>query len=143
MTDNKPHCLYGETLITLAEAAKDFGGVPISLSTIKKYVYRGVDGLKLESVSLNGRYTSREALNRFINPKGQCQLGLCYLDGRGCRQDIEVAFQWITSAASTGHPAVVLLLQQVGLDIGKIVGGYKQAWDRFGENFEQVFCKSQ
>jgi TPR repeat protein len=87
------------------------------------------------------RYFQRAA--ELGNPKGQCQLGLCYLAGRGCRQDTEVAFHWITAAASTGHPAVVLLLKQVGLDIGKLIGGYKQAWDRFGENFEQIFCQSE
>ena len=61
--------LNGETLITLAEAAADFGGVPIPISTVKKYVYRGFQGIKLESVSLNYRYTSREAIQRFIERK--------------------------------------------------------------------------
>ena len=69
MTGNKPHCLYGETLITLAEAAADFGGVPVPVNTVKKYTYQGVGGLKLESVSINGRYTSREAIDRFIERK--------------------------------------------------------------------------
>ena len=87
------------------------------------------------------RYFQRSA--ELGNPSGQCQLGLCYLEGRGCRQDTEVAFQWITLAASAGHPAVVFLLKQVGLDIGKLLGGYKPTRDRFGESLEQVFSKSQ
>ena len=34
-------------------------------------------------------------------------------------------FQWITLAASTSHPAVVFLLKQVGLDIGRRRGARK------------------
>ena len=75
------------------------------------------------------------------------QLGFCYLEGRGCRQDMEVAFQWTSLAANTGHPAVILLLKQVGLDAGKLIAGYKQfqqfqsamTGNQFGENFEQIF----
>ena len=58
-----------EVLITLADAANDFGGISIPLNTVKKYVYRGYQGIKLESVSINGRYTSREAIQRFIDRK--------------------------------------------------------------------------
>jgi hypothetical protein len=63
--------LLEETLITLKEAAKDFGGVQIPFHTVQKYVYQGVRGLKLESISINGRYTSKEAIRRFIEQK-QC-----------------------------------------------------------------------
>jgi len=61
--------LSGEMLISLAQAADDFGGVAIPLTTVRKYVYRGARGLKLESVSINGRYTSKEAIQRFIERK--------------------------------------------------------------------------
>ena len=43
--------------------------------------------------------------SEIAKPKGQCNLGLCYLNGRGCRQDTELAFQWIKAAAEQGHPA--------------------------------------
>ena len=63
------HSLIGETLITLAEAAQDFGGISIPVNTVQKYVYQGVQGLKLESININGRYTSKEAILRFIERK--------------------------------------------------------------------------
>ena len=63
---NEQNPLIGETLISLSAAAQDFGGVPIPLNTVQKYVYQGVKGLKLESISINGRYTSKEAILRFI-----------------------------------------------------------------------------
>ena len=63
------HPLIGETLITLPEAAKDFAGIEIPLNTVKRYVYQGVKGLKLETISVNGRYTSKEAILRFIDRK--------------------------------------------------------------------------
>ena len=66
MSDQNNHPLSGETLITLAKAAEDFGGVPIPISTLRMYIYQGVGGLKLESVRINGRYTSKEAITRFI-----------------------------------------------------------------------------
>jgi len=69
MTTRSANLLEGETLITLAEAAVDFGGIALPLNTVKKYVYRGFQGIKLESVSLNHRYTSREAIQRFIERK--------------------------------------------------------------------------
>ena len=69
MTVTNENFLRGETLVTLADAAADFDGVPIPINTVKKYVYRGVLGLKLESVSRNGRYTSKEAIRRFIERK--------------------------------------------------------------------------
>jgi hypothetical protein len=61
--------LDGETLMTIAEAAQDFCGVTISKETVRKYIYKGVQGLKLESININGRYTSKEAIQRFIERK--------------------------------------------------------------------------
>ena len=69
MSTQNSNPLFGENLITLSDAASDFGGTVIPLNTIKKYVYRGVDGLKLESVKLNGRFTSKEAIWRFIEKR--------------------------------------------------------------------------
>ena len=61
--------LLGETLITLSDAAKDFGDISVPISTVRMYVYQGVQGLKLETISINGRYTSKEAIRRFIERK--------------------------------------------------------------------------
>ena len=74
MNHQKTTLLDGETLITLNEAAQDFGGLTIPLCTVQKYVYRGVKGLKLESIFVNGRYTSKEAIQRFIEQRqNPCQ----------------------------------------------------------------------
>lgn len=64
---NERNPLIGETLMTLVEAAKDFGGVSIPIKTVQKYVYQGVRGNKLETIIINGRYTSKEAILRFID----------------------------------------------------------------------------
>jgi hypothetical protein len=69
MIDRNANSFLGEPLITLAEATKDFGGVEIPLRTVRKYIYEGVQGLKLESININGRYTSKEAIQRFIERK--------------------------------------------------------------------------
>ena len=69
MSAKNANLLDGETLLTLAEAAADFGGVPIPYNTVKKYIYQGFQGIKLESVNINGRYTSKEAIQRFIERK--------------------------------------------------------------------------
>jgi len=69
MTNENPNPLLGETLLTIDEAANDFGGVPISTQTVSKYIYKGYKGLKLESILINRRYTSKEAILRFIERK--------------------------------------------------------------------------
>jgi len=56
-----------ETLVSLKDAAEDFGGVSIPYETVRKYAYRGVRGVKLETVFINHRLTSREAIRRFID----------------------------------------------------------------------------
>ena len=58
--------LSEESLLTLEEAARDFGGISIPLNTIRYYAYQGVGGLKLETIRINRRYTSKEAIQRFI-----------------------------------------------------------------------------
>jgi myo-inositol catabolism protein IolC len=69
MTIEKVNPLMGERLITITEAANNFGGIAVPLNTVRKYIYQGVKGLKLESILINGRYTSREAIQRFIERK--------------------------------------------------------------------------
>ena len=71
MTESKNNSLHllEETLVTLTEAAQDFGGISIPVNTVQKYVYQGIKGLKLESININGRYTSKEAIRRFIERK--------------------------------------------------------------------------
>ena len=58
--------LSEESLLTLEEAAGDFGGIAIPLNTIRYYAYQGVGGLKLETIRINRRYTSKESIQRFI-----------------------------------------------------------------------------
>jgi hypothetical protein len=69
MTGNKVNPLHGEQLIPIKAAAEDFGGVAIPLRTVRHYVYNGFQGIKLETININGRYTSREAIQRFIERK--------------------------------------------------------------------------
>lgn len=69
MTDQQANLLQRETLITLVDAAKDFGGLSIPISTVRSYIYNGVHGVKLESVFINRRYTSKEAITRFIEKR--------------------------------------------------------------------------
>jgi len=66
---NPTTSLHDEVLITLEEAAEDFGGVKLPMSTLRRYVQSGYRGLKLETVNINRRYTSREAIRRFIERK--------------------------------------------------------------------------
>jgi len=68
-TKKESNTLQGENLVTLSEAANDFGGSPVPISTVRTYVYHGYKGIKLESININGRYTSKEAIQRFIERK--------------------------------------------------------------------------
>lgn len=55
-----------ENLISLREAARLFPRPP-SLATLWRWVYRGVRGIRLDSVVCGGRrYTSAEAVQRFL-----------------------------------------------------------------------------
>jgi len=73
------------------------------------------------------------------------------LHGRGCHQDTELAFQWISLAADSGHPAVISSLERAGLDISKLSDGYKQyrqakktmTGDSFGEIFDHIFGETK
>jgi hypothetical protein len=71
MSCQEENPLSCEHLVTLEEAAGNFGGIPVSLTTIRKYVYQGVAGLKLETIYINRRYTSLEAIQRFIFKRQQ------------------------------------------------------------------------
>ena len=74
MTEQKVNPLEGEKLLTLHEAAEDFGGVSIPYNTVKLYAYQGIKGIKLDTVYINKRYTSKEAIQRFIERRqNPCQ----------------------------------------------------------------------
>ncbi len=60
-----------ESLLTLSAAAREMpnsrGGRGVNVSTLWRWVQRGSHGVRLESVMIGGiRYTSREALERFV-----------------------------------------------------------------------------
>lgn len=57
-----------ETLISFNDARSEFrDGRRKSLATLHRYRLNGVRGVKLETVLIGGlRYTSREAIDRFI-----------------------------------------------------------------------------
>jgi hypothetical protein len=58
--------IQNERLCLLCEAAKEVPGRP-HVSTLIRWWQRGVRGVKLETVVVGGRrYTSVEAINRFI-----------------------------------------------------------------------------
>ena len=61
--------LLDEELMTLKEASEDFGGVKVPMPTVIRWVQTGIKGLKLETVMINKRYTSRAAIRRFIERK--------------------------------------------------------------------------
>jgi hypothetical protein len=64
--------LLEETLVPLAAACKCFPGNP-SLSAVQRWARKGSRGATLETILLCGRrYTSREAIARFI--RGQLQV---------------------------------------------------------------------
>ena len=69
MPVQKANPLQEEKLLTLRDAAEDFGGIAIPLRTVRHYIYNGFQGIKLESVHINGRYTSKETIQRFIERK--------------------------------------------------------------------------
>lgn len=55
-----------EILLTLTEAAKTLPGRP-SVTTLWRWRTRGVRGVRLDTCAVGGRrYTSREAIQRFI-----------------------------------------------------------------------------
>ena len=57
-----------ETLLTFADARTAFpGDRRLSLATMHRWRERGVRGVRLETLLIGGhRYTSREAIDRFI-----------------------------------------------------------------------------
>ena len=81
------------------------------------------------------------------NPKAQCNLGLCYLKGQGCGQDTELGFRWISAAVDSGFSIVLQTLQNMGLDVAKISGGYKQlrqvervvSGEKFSGSYDRIF----
>ena len=75
-----------------------------ALATHEALNLRGsVDTNKLQRVlERSYGYFSRAAAQR--DPNGFVNLGACYLQGLGCKQDMEMAFQCYRSAAEAGHP---------------------------------------
>jgi len=59
-----PIDIHSETLLTLNEARAILPGRP-DIGTLHRWRTRGLRGVKLETVLLGKRYTSREALQRF------------------------------------------------------------------------------
>jgi hypothetical protein len=56
-----------ETLLNLFEARSQFPGIP-HLNTIRRWTLQGFRGVVLESLKIGSRrYTTREAVVRFIN----------------------------------------------------------------------------
>lgn len=56
-----------EHLIHFAAAAREFPGRPVCIQTLHRWRLHGVRGTKLETCIIGGmRYTSREAISRFI-----------------------------------------------------------------------------
>jgi hypothetical protein len=59
-----------ESLLTLSAAARELPGPSgrgLHVSTLWRWAQRGVKGTRLETVMIGGiRYTSREALERFV-----------------------------------------------------------------------------
>ncbi len=61
--------VQSETLISFSDARSAFPGIDrrLSLATLHRWRLNGVRGVKLETVLIGGlRYTSREAIDRFI-----------------------------------------------------------------------------
>jgi hypothetical protein len=62
--------IRNETLLTLSQAARlqppGRGGRPTHISTVYRWISRGIGGIRLDAIRLGGRLlTSREALQRF------------------------------------------------------------------------------
>ena len=58
-----------ETLVQFSDARSAFPGIDrrLSLATLHRWRLNGVRGVKLETILIGGlRYTSREAISRFI-----------------------------------------------------------------------------
>lgn len=58
--------IHSDSLLTISQAAKSLPMRP-NVSTVWRWVQRGVRGVKLDTVLVGGRrYTSKEALQSFI-----------------------------------------------------------------------------
>lgn len=58
--------LEHETIITLPEAARSAPGGPVHRSTIERWAFKGIRGVRLETALKGGRrVTSEEAVRRF------------------------------------------------------------------------------
>jgi hypothetical protein len=57
MTDQQTNPLVGETLVTLTDAAQDFGGLPIPVATVRSYVYQGAPRIELFAREITNGWT--------------------------------------------------------------------------------------
>jgi hypothetical protein len=74
-----------ESHITLAEAARLLPGRPHS-STLARWALRGVKGVRLETVKVGGRrFTSREAIERFIEAGNDQATAVARVPGKAGR----------------------------------------------------------
>jgi Protein of unknown function (DUF1580)/Helix-turn-helix domain len=71
-----------EELLTISEASKEFPIRPHT-TTVWRWVHRGINGTKLESIKIGGRrYTSKEAINRFISETSASQIEVVNLSSK-------------------------------------------------------------
>lgn len=77
-----------ESILTFSQAARSLPGTT-HISTIHRWRLRGIRGVKLESCLIGGnRYTSKEALHRFVNATTKAADGIeanCKKSERTCR----------------------------------------------------------
>ena len=88
-----------ETLLTAKDARKELPGRP-SINTIYRWFWKGVRGIKLESVRVGGRvYTSKEACHRFVLASSQVPTA----DERSAERDAIRQAQQFLDVAGVGQ----------------------------------------
>ena len=82
-----------ETLFQFPEARAEFpGDRRVSLATLHRWRQKGVRGVKLETVLIGGlRYTSREAIARFITAQNEADVSVATVTPAQRRRQSEAA----------------------------------------------------
>ena len=82
-----------ETLLTFEDARTAFpGDKRLSLATLHRWRLNGVRGVKLETVLIGGlRYTSREAISRFIAQQNAAEVPAAAITPSQRRKQSEAA----------------------------------------------------
>ena len=76
-----------EELIPIATAAQLFPGKPVCIQTMHRWRLKGVRGVKLETLLIGGlRYTSKQAIERFIIAQNQASPSLTVAPQQRARQ---------------------------------------------------------